>query len=270
MVFRSFIVACICTFLQQSAPAQDTVMQFDRPGLADLPYVVPPKTVQAELGYELGLDDSLNFMPDLSPGLLLRFNIIQCLELRLAIHYIPVSMHHIRYTDVNRTYHLAVGGKVRILKEKDAWPGIANTSLVTFPVQGFLEPSPNLIGAETYFLFNHYFTDYFYFNYNLGYIYGNRALGHTFNYSTSFNFSVHAYVELFVEHFAYIHNKNVPDWGLDGGIMVYPMSRMQVDLSYIRIFNALGGNHIFSLGLSYNFNLQKRKKIFLMQEEDNL
>ena len=48
--------------------SQDTIIEFDRPGAADLPYLVPQKTLQIEVGYGLSVDDSAGFGFDSSPS----------------------------------------------------------------------------------------------------------------------------------------------------------------------------------------------------------
>lgn len=237
--------------------AQDTIIEFDRPGLADLPYINPLKTIQFEMGYELELDDSNYFSAAPSPSVLLRYSPIKYFEFRFAINYQPVSTHHARYYSSNNLFGFAAGTKVKICKEKGLRPELAAIALVTFPSRGFTEPSVKWLGAEVYLLANNYFTDWFFFNYNIGYIYGNADLKHSFHYNASFNFIANKYFGGFVEHFAYLHHTGLHDWGVDGGFFVYPTPRMQIDLSYIRLFNVLGGVHLFGIGFSYNIGLHK-------------
>ena len=64
---------------------------------------------------------------------------------------------------------------------------------------------------------------------------------------------------LFVEHYAYIHSDADHDWAVDGGIMFFPHPRLQIDITYTRIFNTMGNLHMAGIGLAYNLNLKKNQ-----------
>ena len=237
--------------------SQDSIISFDRPGVADLPYITSLKTIQIESGYTLGVDDSARFYYDLAPNFLLRFSPVKYFEIRVMVNYSPSATHFTRYYSLNGLFELGIGGKVKICKEKKLRPALAIEGLVTFPVQGFANPNIGVVGGEVYLLGNNYFTKWFYFNYNLGYVYGNKYLGHSLSYSACFGFEANKYLEFFIEHFAFINGNDLPDWGIDGGVCIYPAKRLQIDLSYIRIFNGYGGQNTLNLGLSYNIGLSK-------------
>lgn len=237
--------------------SQDSIIEFDRPGAADLPYLVPLRTIQIEGGYGLSVDDSGNMGFDNSPSFLIRFSTSKIFEMRVAINYLPMNTHFLRYYSANNIYGFGLGGKIKVCNEKNARPELAITGLVTFSDQSFRTDNPEPFGGEINILANNFITNWFYINYNAGYLYGGPKLESSFSYSTCFGFIMHKYVELFWEHFGYIHSADFPDWGIDGGICIFPTPRLQIDLSYVRLFNSIGNQNTVNIGVSYNIGFHK-------------
>lgn len=252
-----YIIAILFFFYSLCCSSQDTILEFDRPGAADLPYLVPPKTLQVEVGYGMTITDTGNLGFDNAPGVLVRYSPFKIMELRLMINYLPMNTHFSRYYSQNDIFGFGLGGKFKICRQKGWRPELAVEGLFTFSNRSFSESNPQSVGGEIYLLANHFIGNWFYFNYNVGYVYGGTQLEHSFGYSGCFGFILHRYVELFVEHFAYFHNREVPDWGVDGGICIYPTPRLQIDLSYVRLFNSFSNQNTINLGLSYNIGLHK-------------
>jgi hypothetical protein len=218
---------------------------------------VPRKTLQIEVGYGMGIPDGGSVSFDNAPGVLIRYSPAKIFEIRVNINYVPMSTHFSRSYSHDNLFEFGVGGKLKICKEKKFRPELAVEGLVTFPSIGFTQPDAGWIGGEVYVLANQFFTKWLYINYNAGYMYGNRNLQHSFAYSACAGFILHRYVELFIEHFGFIHNHDVPDWGVDGGICIFPTPRLQIDFSYIRLFNGFGNQNNLSLGVSYNIGFGK-------------
>jgi hypothetical protein len=247
----SILIVCFSTNLY----AQDSIIEFDRPGAADLPFLVPRRTIQFEMGYGFSVNDTGSVAWDNAPGVLLRWAPSNIFELRFVTNYLPLSTHFSRFYASNHLFGLAIGGKVKICKEKGARPELAMTGLFTFSDKTFTGSGP--VGGEINLLANHFFTNWFYWNYNVGYAYGGPQMQHSFSYSSCFGFITHRLVELYIEHYAYIHTNDIPDWGIDGGICIFPTPRLQIDLTYNRLFNGFGNQNIINLGVSYNIGLHK-------------
>jgi hypothetical protein len=242
-------------FLAADIYGQGSIIEFDRPGIADLPYLVPRRTIQIEMGYGFFVDDTgaVNF--DNAPGILLRWTPSKIFELRFNMNYMPFSTHFSRYYAANNLFGFGIGGKVKICKEKGLRPELAMTGLFTFSDKTFSGMGP--VGGEINLLANNFFTDWFYWNYNVGYAYGGSQMQHSFTYSSCFGFITHRFVELYVEQYAYFHTNDIPDFGIDGGICIFPTPRLQIDLTYNRLFNGFGNQNILNLGVSYNIGLHK-------------
>lgn len=150
-----------------------------------------------------------------------------------------------------------VGGKMKICHQKKFRPELAIEGLVTFSNQSFKGENSQPFGGEIDLLANNFFNEWFYINYNVGYVYGGPKLESSFSYSACFGFIIHKHVELFIEHFGFAHSADVPDWGVDGGICIFPTPRFQIDLSYIRLFNSISNQNAISFGLSYNLGLHR-------------
>lgn len=238
---------------------QDTIIEFDRPGVADLPYINPLNSFQIEAGYDFEYSDSLGIQFDITPAILLRYSFVKYFELRLEFNHQPLSNYYNRLCNDLDLYHFAIGYKLKICKEKRALPELALTNIITFPTRGFIEPNIDWVGTEVYLLANNNVTDYFFINYNIGYLYGNNYIKHSFHYNISLNFLVSKKIGLFTEHYAYINFNGSNDFGFDGGLYYFPISRIQLDLSYYYI-HSLYDNHVFSTGISYNISTKNRKK----------
>jgi len=70
--------------------SQDTLVVFDRPGVADSPFLVPEKTYFLESG--LGISDQSEVSDLLYPNIMLRKRILKTTELRLASSTFPQSL----------------------------------------------------------------------------------------------------------------------------------------------------------------------------------
>ncbi len=250
------ILSVLLGIFSLSCWTQDTIIEFDRPGAADLPYLVPQRTLQIEMGYGFTLDDSTNLNFDNAPGILLRYSPFPIFELRLVVNYLPLSTHFSREYAKRDLFGFGIGGKFKLCRQKGFRPELALSGLFTFSDKTF-SSAKGPVGGEVNLLANHFITDWFYWNYNAGYIYGGPQIDHSFTYSSCFGFITHRFVELFVEHFAFFHTRDIPDWGIDGGVCIFPTPRLQIDLSYIRLFNSFGGQNIFNMGVSYNIGVHK-------------
>jgi hypothetical protein len=103
--------------------SQDTLVVFDRPGVADSPYLVPEKTYFFESG--IGISDQSEVSDLLYPSIMVRKRIFKTTELRLATSTFPQSIRLMRQITEKSPILGSIGAKQRIVREKKWIPETA-------------------------------------------------------------------------------------------------------------------------------------------------
>lgn len=211
---------------------QDTLIVFDRPGVADSPYLVPEKTYFLENG--IGVSDQTEALDFLYPSVMLRKRMFKTTEIRIATSTFPQSVKLINQNIGVNPIVGSVGFKQRICNEKKWKP---ETALILNTYYNFSSPSnfklTNFIW-ESQFLFQSTITNWFSINYNIGYIHLLKSKQHVLNQSTCFNFQLLPKLGLFIENFNYFGlNEKSNEFCYDFGFTYLISRNLQFDISYI-------------------------------------
>lgn len=243
--------------LTQLGFTQDSIITFDRPGIADSPYLTPNGTIQLELGTSYtaftGITESY------LPAVLLRIPIKNKTEIRFALNYEPQSLKYILYNFTSDFDPIAIGFKRKIKKEYKRSPEIAFSANAFYPIQGLNNINIHHVNADFYFLFHDNIGKRSGLNYNIGYIYANSHLKNVLAWSFCYNHKITDKTTAFAEYFGYYHflNKKL-ETGFDAGLVYEFGKTFQLDISYI--FNDYKEQSLgfLALGISYNLNYQKK------------
>lgn len=242
-------------FLANNARGQgDTAITFDRPGIADSPYLVPRGSMQVETG--LAYQDRFGLQETYLPVALLRIPAGDRTELRFSLNYEPQSLKYILHNFANDLDPVAVGFKRKLLREKGLRPEVAVSGNVFYPLQGFSKNfEPKDINADAYLLFNNCIGERHGLNYNAGYVYASNTLKNVLAWSFCYNFLLTRKTTVFTEYFGYHHflGSSVES-GADAGVVCQVTRAVQVDVSYI--FNYYDGSSygFVAAGISANIS----------------
>jgi hypothetical protein len=232
--------------------SQDSLMIFDRPGIADSPFLVPEKSYFLENG--IGFTEKTQVGDLLYPSIMLRKRIFKFSELRVATSTFPQSARLMQsVTEVNPLVAL-IGLKQKIAREKKWRP---ETAIILNSYYNFsLTNKPRFANFvwESQLLFQSTITDWFSINYNLGYIHFGTENQHYINQSTCFNFQLSNRTGFFVENFNYFPiNSENSEICYDFGFTHLLTKNIQLDLSYIaNRFNKVHYGTVLT-GISFYF-----------------
>ncbi len=231
---------------------QDTLLIFDRPGIADSPYIVPGGSCLIETG--IGFTSETQVQDLLFPSLMIRKRLFGSNELRIATSTFPQSFRLINdVTNIN-PYIASIGVKQKLFREKNGLPETAFmiNSYVNFASDKRISLSNFL--WEFQLLFQSNVSEWFGINYNVGYIHHTTQNLHYINQSTCFNFQLTQRLGAFIESFNYFSlSENNNEFCFDLGLTFLLKQRLQFDISYIA--NNYTGVHYgtvltgFSLGI---------------------
>ena len=212
--------------------SQDTLVVFDRPGVADSPYLVPEKTYFLESG--IGISDQSEVSDLLYPSIMIRKRIFKMTELRLATSTFPQSIRLMRQITEQSPILGSLGAKQRIVREKKWIPETAVILNSYYNFSNMNKPKLANFVWEMQLLFQSTLTNWFSINYNFGYIHFATKNQHYLNQSTCFNFQLTKKTSAFVENFNYVSlHSDSPEICYDFGFTHLLTKNIQVDLSYI-------------------------------------
>jgi hypothetical protein len=230
MKYWIVIFACVTLHF---AYAQDSILVFDRPGVADSPYLTMSKKWYFEAGY--GLTNSTKWSDLLAPSCMLRKAIYKKAEARIAVNTTPQSNDFItKTTDFDGNF-ISIGIKQKLLKEQKLRP---ETAIIVNTYSGLsFSKGSKLINAFAYeaqLLFQNNLNDFFGINYNLGFIRFASQNTSYINQSTCLNFTITNNLGAFVENFNYWNvNSNFFEASYDFGLIYAFKNKYQIDVSYI-------------------------------------
>jgi hypothetical protein len=227
-----FLICWISLFYSVVFFGQDSQSIFDRPGIADSPYLVPKKSNYLELG--LGITGKTDAQDLLFPSILFRKRLGKTNEVRIATSTFPQSFQLIK--DVIDIHPLvgSLGLKQKIFKENKFIPesAIMINSYFNFSSKNGLRLSNFIL--ESQLLFNSNVNEWFSINYNVGYIHNVTQKQNYIHQSTCFTFQLTKRTSTFIESFNYFSIfKKSNELSYDFGFTHYISNDMQLDLSYI-------------------------------------
>ncbi|MBX9851587.1 MAG: transporter [Cytophagaceae bacterium] len=236
------------------AVAQDTTVVFDRPGIADGPYLVRKKCIQLESGFAYSKYTGINNA--LAPFIMLRKSFFKRNEIRIGFNYQPQTLKIIDYNLKNNFIPIAIGIKQKLFREKKVIPEASLIINTFYPSQKIgRQANLNYLNLETVFQFQNNINKYFSLNYNAGLLFNQNNKRKNLFYAFCINWNVHPSITFFGEGFGYM-NTNVKrqEYGLDGGIIINLKKRNQLDISYITNFYEGNKYYWISIGFSTLIN----------------
>jgi hypothetical protein len=251
MKFLSFLIGCMTLGVSF---AQETPIVFDRPGIADSPYLVQQKAWQIEAGIGYSAITGLKEVPN--PTVMVRTAISKNDELRLTYNY-GLQMIALIKEDMSTGFdHLALGWKRKLMGEKNGLPETSFLLNTYFPIQQLSKIAhAGLYNFEAGFQFQNNLSKRFALNYNLGGLITNKYSSGVFTSSVCLNLSASEKIGFFVEGFMYAPLNNSPvEPGLDFGIVFTPTSTIQFDFSLIE--NRFLGNDYVTALLGFSIHLK--------------
>lgn len=251
-----FQVLGIFFFLCFQGYTQDTTIQkitFDRPGIADSPYLVPVNSFQVESGFtynnEFGISEAW------LPAMLVRIPFVEKSEIRLTLNYEPQSLKFINDNYSKGYDPVAIGFKKHLVNHGKNFPEMALSANVFYPLQfpgNGIEK--NEICFDSYLLFQNNINHKHALNYNVGYVYANSRNKNMLAWSFCYNFAHIETLTLFAEYFGYYHfTGNETETGIDGGIIWQFHDHLQADISYV--YNFFQNDRAGFLLMGFSFNI---------------
>ena len=225
---------------------------FDRPGVADGPFITEIHAPQLESGFTLSSESELRSA--INPGVMLRVGLSKKNEFRGSYNYIPPSLIISQpYTSKELT-NVALGIKQHLLKEKNKLPETSVLINIFAPLNSKNEIYGNYLSYELGFNFLNNLNNQLSVNYNLNSIFNPGNDLFILNYSLCLNFNPFERAGFFIEQFSYADIKrNDMEWGFDTGMVYYPSALSQIDLSVV--FNQLGSKSLYSFLVGYSHKL---------------
>jgi hypothetical protein len=249
---QTFRVLLFLSFCQR-AFAQETPIVFDRPGIADSPYLVAQKTWQFETG--IGYSALTGWRDVPNPSLMLRKAISKNDELRLTYNY---GLQTIALTKDDLTMgfnHFALGWKRKLAREHKWVPESSFIVNMYFP----FKLMNNIFHSGVYnfeagFQFQNNLNSRFSLNYNVGTLLTNKYTRGTLTSSLCMNFNATEKLGFFVEGFLYApFSQYVFEPGADAGFVFNPTKRTQLDFSIIE--NYYNRSHYLTLLIGYSISI---------------
>jgi hypothetical protein len=235
--------------------SQDSLIVFDRPGVADSPYITGKGNWQLETG--MAYAEVGGISEAILPSFMLRKSFLGANELRIAFNYEPQMMGIIKRHMALDQDPIALGIKRKLWKEHGVLPEASLIANTYFPMQLLNKISKsNTYNVELGLQFQNNFNDYFALNYNLGTIITNHYNTGIINYSLCLNISAKENLGFFIETFGYSPIQNeISEIGFDFGCVFNPTEKSQIDISFID--NIYSNTHYGSLLIGYSIILSK-------------
>ncbi|MFM7329713.1 MAG: transporter [Bacteroidota bacterium] len=217
----------------------------DRPGIADMPFTVAPRTYQLETGFEYyaKTNGSIMFLP----VTMLRTGLSKAAELRVSVR----NIHEKRGgTDIRGISPLTIGIKTHIIEQRGWIPETDILADVIFKL-GNSPLQPDYTGHDILLLFQNDLSNKVAINYNTGFIWDGFTNQEMFTASFCFNYLPVERLGLFAEYFDYIRKTGTEEHGIDGGLTWLLTPMIQADLSAgVSLINGRF-NHFVAGGISF-------------------
>jgi hypothetical protein len=250
MQFFGFL---ICLMTIGVSLAQETPIVFDRPGIADSPYLVQQKAWQIEAGVGYSAITGWKEVPN--PTVMVRKTISKNDELRLTYNY-GLQMIALIKDDMSTGFdHLALGWKRKLINEKNWLPEASFLLNTYFPMQLLNKIAHSgVYNVEAGFQFQNNLSKRFALNYNFGGLITNKYRTGVLTTSVCLNITGSDNIGFFVEGFLYApFQSTLIEPGADIGIVYNPTERSQIDLSVID--NYYNGVHYATVLFGYSISL---------------
>lgn len=242
------VAIILCLILQGlGSVAQDQLNELtvDRPGIAEAPFTVAPRTFQLETGFDYYKRTSGEIF--FLPVTLFRTGLSRNTELRISVKNIQDKTSSQKLKGFSP---LTVGIKTHII-EQQGW--IPETDILVdliFPLSNSdLQPAD--LGHDVLLLFQNDLSPKTAINYNIGVIWDGFSDEELFTASFCFNYLPSDKVGLFIEYFDFLRSQGAKEHGVDGGFTFLLHRMVQADLSAGISWVDGNQNHFVSSGISF-------------------
>jgi hypothetical protein len=242
--------------------SQDSLTYYDRPGIAEGPYIVAKGLWQLETG--LAYAQGVSAKEALTPSVMIRKSFFGAQELRFCFNTNPQMFAILNDPRRSLSTTSMLGIKRKMFKENGGLPEASILFNTFIPLLKLKDhPAKNLLTYELGLQFNHVIGEHFALNYNFGFIDNDRFTHGVFSQSTSLCYQLNPKWGFFSEFFAYkplVDSK--AEIGVDGGILYCPKPHFQIDLSYINNFyqNSSYGSLLLGFSMQLRKEIHKRPK----------
>jgi len=229
-----------------SVQGQDRLNELtvDRPGIAEAPFTVAPKTYQFETGFDYykRTNGEIYFLP----VSLFRTGLSKAAELRVTLKNVHDRTLEPRVKGVSP---LSVGIKTHIIEQRGWIPETDILADIVLPL-GNSPLHPDKVGHDILLLFQNDISAKFAINYNVGLIWDGNTNQSQFTSSLCFNYLATDNVDFFAEYYNYLR-AGTQEHGIDGGLTFLLWPLVQADLS--AGFSLVNGKpaHFVSSGISF-------------------
>ncbi|WP_066510293.1 transporter [Rufibacter sp. DG15C] len=209
-----------------------TAIETDRPDQTEAASLVPKGFLQLEAGYFRQVDkqEGYTLVSKLSPTVLVRYGLLEALELRLLVEHLQLKETTVGLGKVSGWGPVAVGTKIKISEEKGLLPAMAFIGHLTLRT-GKSEFKPSYLVPDFRFSLAHTLSDYFSLGYNVGYEWApDEALGQTI-YTVALGAALSEKLGAFIEFFGQKPQDQKWQHQLDGGLTYKLLSNLQIDAS---------------------------------------
>jgi len=214
--------------------AQENTIEADRPDQAESPNVIPVKSFQLEAGivYERSKENG-DVVNSLSyPSLLLRYGLLNNLELRMEIENVKVTTESNGIkTSINGISPVTFGFKTNIMKEKGIYPSLGLIVNFSLPNLASKNLKNNFVGSSINLAFENHFTDDITMDYNLGTSWDGNTPEPTFFYTISLGYDISQRISGFIESYGFLPEKTRADHRFDFGLSFIAKNNLVFDAS---------------------------------------
>ena len=230
MYLCSLIAFCIPLAAQMETPELAT----DRPDQTESSALVPPGSIQVEIGVltertqvrENGLDlqQTVNAYPDV----LVRYGLLPAMELRVVAGYQQFSFAG---ESISGAGPLSIGTKLAICSEEGLRPEVAFIGHITLPWLGREEFRTSFIAPQFRFAASHTLSDIFSIGYNLGMEWDGESALATGIYTAVLGIAISDEIGAFAEVFGGVPEMGESIHSIDGGFTYALLPNVQLDAS---------------------------------------
>ncbi|GAA4296229.1 transporter [Nibribacter koreensis] len=237
-MIRLFSTVFITLFTTLSALGQTkgidslSAIETDRPDQTEAASVLPKGFIQLEAGFFRQVDkqEGLTFVSQLAPTALVRYGLLETLELRLLVERWQLKEQESGLGRVSGLGPIAIGTKIKITEEKGLLPAMAFIGHLTLQT-GKSEFRPSYVVPDFRFSLAHTLSDRFSLGYNVGYEWApDEALGQTI-YTIALGASLTERLGSFVEFYGQKPQSLNWQHHLDGGLTYKLLPNLQLDAS---------------------------------------
>jgi len=217
-----------------SSFAQENQIQPDRPDQTNRPNVIPLNTFQFEAGvvFEKSTQDG-SITKNLSlPGVLLRYGVLNNLELRMELKNAKVTTEANGNSSItNGISPVTLGFKMKASEEKGLRPSIGFIISFSLPNMASKEFKNDFVGTNINLVLENSVTDKLTAGYNIGAEWDGNTPEPTFFYTLSLGYEFTKRVSGFAEVYGFAPEKTRADHRFDFGLSFLALNNLSFDAS---------------------------------------